>query len=168
MFFIFNIGFAQETITLVPYIKWLTKKTDEKKRGKLISIFDLGFDIKPSKLPVKFSIETKTVKNSETSAFILVRTTARELVFIDVKPTPEAKLNYFIRIFSKDRSIDGVIDEQVSINADLDVLVTAASDFPIIYQRIVSLPKGKYIAELLITDFESGNKATKKLKFEIK
>lgn len=170
---IFSNGIAQDSAkitTLTPYIEWLTKKTDEIKRiNQSICIIELGISSKPSKILVNVAIETKTTENGESIAIVIVRTTTNEVVFVDVGSVAQAKLNYFLRIYSKDRRIDGVIEDVSSIIVDLTKLTTGeTNDLPVVYQRIVALPKGKYAADFLIRDLESGNKATKKIKFEIR
>jgi hypothetical protein len=169
---LFDIGIAQDSIekvTLTPYIEWLTKKTYEKRSSRIVNIDDFGGNIKPTKIRADFEIEPKTLAKGENTVIITVRTTIRELVFQEVGSTPQAKLNYFIRIVSKDRTIDGVIEEVSSISIELEKLVNGnTNDLPVIYRRIVSLPKGKYVADFLIRDVESGNNAKKKMKFDIK
>ena len=167
---ILSNGNAQDSIekvTLTPYIEWLTKKTNELNRKQTICIIDF-YDGKPKKIRANFEIANNTEENHENNSTFTIKTTASEIVFSEFDTKLRATVNYRLRIYSNDRVIDGILDEQISVYVDYKTPATIADDFPVVYRRMVSLPKGKYTAEFLIRDVESENNTTKKIKFEIK
>jgi hypothetical protein len=170
MLFLFNIGIAQDSIErvmLTPYIEWLTK--EEKRLKKRLTEHSVIGYFKPPRIRVNFAIEQKTFEDCENCAVIVVDTNIGELVFSDNYSTPQARINYFLRITSKDRSIDGVIEEDSTVSVDKEKLADGNSnELPVIYRRIISLPKGRYVANFRFRDNESEGRAKKTIQFEIK
>ena len=149
-----------QTTELIPYTTWLKKRLEETK--KFVCIFDLGG--KPAKLKAVFEVEPKILQNGETIVLITVKTTTNDVVFEEIDKDIATKIDYFGRITSKDQTIDGVFQDQKIFVSDEDQLTRLQ---PITYTKSVQLPIGKYTLNFRISD-NSGNFATKKIKFEIK
>jgi hypothetical protein len=153
---------SEEVSKLTPYSTWLQKQSNETKKVRNI---DYVVFIKPSRIRIKFETETKTLKTGQNVVSITAKTTTDEIVFQDVDKKVLAQLNYFGRIISKDKIIDGVFEEQKSVEVTVENLTNS---FPVIFEKTFELPKGKYTLYFRVTDVFSGNYTIKKIKFEIK
>jgi hypothetical protein len=157
-----NAQTSEQTSELTPYSIWLQKQYDETKK---IRNADYVVFIKPVRIKIKFEIATKMLKTGKNAVSITAETTADEIVFQEVGEKVSARLDYFGRIISKDKTMDGVFEERKDVEVKVE---NPTNYFPVFFEKTFELPKGKYTFYFRVTDVFSGNYTVKKTKFEIK
>ncbi len=161
-----------EIIQLTPYPVYLEKKRIENERireeNRHSICYYFGELLKPSKIKAKITIEIPLDKSG---IIANATTTIKEVVFQDKGGIQTARLEYFARIISKDRSVDGVFEEQIDLSVAMDDLTTnftTKQNSPINFKKTIKLAKGKYILDFRLIDCIAGNRTIKRFSFEIK
>lgn len=161
-FLSFSVVFAQsnETVSLlipVPSNIGKFSKRLPPNRNRFIEKDNLKFEI---------SVEPVNSPNNRKAIAVEIKTTYKELVFENIGGNETARLKFYGRITSKDKTTDGFFEEHLEELANVDDLVNG-SNKQVVLRKVFELPDGIYQIGIIITDSASGMRGVKVKRFNV-
>ena len=153
-----NAQTAETVSSLTPVSPYIGKFTKNVPRANYATTDEkIKFDVK---------IEPVNLPDGKKAVAILIRTSTREIAFINIGGLYTARVNFYARITSKDKKTDGFFEERSETTASVEALANDQVK-PVILRKVFALPAGKYQIGVIVRDLIAGGHGVKIVKFEI-